>query len=96
MNSTSSPNIVNSTIISESLKDRALSLIKNENVDENEILACSQDLMAIPNLDDDIVPITSPLLGMNSFEIFNKNKINPVFARNLLNIINIVNFILIA
>lgn len=97
MNSTSSPNSTNnSTIISESLKDRTLSLIKDENVDEKEILACSQDLMAIPNLDDDIVPITSPLLGMNSFEIFNKKKINPVFARNLLNIIHIINFIWIA
>ena len=96
MNSTSSPNIVNSTIISESLKDRALSLIKNKIVNEKEILAYSQDLLAIPNLDDDIVPITSPLLGINSFEIFNKKKINPVFARNLLNIIHIINFIWIA
>ena len=97
MNSTSSSNTANnSTIISESLKDRALSLIKNKNLNEKEILACSQDLMVIPNLDDDIVPITSPLLGMNSFEIFNKKKINPVFARNLLNIIHIINFIWIA
>ena len=97
MNSTSSPNTIsNSTIISESLKDRALSLIKKKNINEKEILACSQDLMTIPNLDDDIVPITSPLLGMNSFEIFNKKKINPVFARNLLNIIHIINFIWIA
>ena len=97
MNSTSSQNTTNnSTIKSESLKDRALSLIKNKNLNEKEILACSQDLMTIPNLDDDIVPITSPLLGMNSFEIFNKKKINPVFARNLLNIIHVINFIWIA
>ena len=97
MNSTPSSNTANnSTIISESLKDRALSLIKNKIVNEKEILACSKDLMTIPNLDDDIVPITSPLLGINSFEIFNKKKINPVFARNLLNIIHIINFIWIA
>ena len=97
MQLTSSSNSTsNSIILLKALKDRALSLIKDENVDEKEILACSQDLMAIPNLDDDIVPITSPLLGKNSFEIFNKKKINPVFARNLLNIIHIINFIWIA
>ena len=97
MNSNSSPNSTeNSSIISESLKERALSLIKDENINEKEITAYSQDLMTIPNLDEDVVNIDSPLLEIDSFEIFSKTNLNPVFARNLLNIINMLNFIWIA
>ena len=71
MNSNSSPNSKeNSSIISESLKEMALSLIKDENINEKEITAYSQDLMTIPNLDEDVVNIDSPLLEINSFGIF--------------------------
>ena len=93
MNSNSSPNL---SIISESLKERALSLIKDENINEKEITAYSQDLMTIPNLDEDVVNIDSPLLEIDSFEIFSKTSLNPVFVRNLLNIIHIINFIWLA
>ena len=97
MNSNSSPNSTeNSSIISESLKEMALSLIKDENINEKEITAYSQDLMTIPNLDEDVVNIDSPLLETNSFGIFSTTNINPVFARNLLNIIHIINFIWLA
>ena len=97
MNSNSSPNSKeNSSIISESLKEMALSLIKDENINEKEITAYSQDLMTIPNLDEDVVNIDSPLLEINSFGIFSATNINPVFARNLLNIIHIINFIWLA
>ena len=97
MNSNSSPNSTDSsTIILESLKDRAISLIKDEHIDEKEIIACSQDLMTIANIDEDIIPETSPLFRMDSFEIFEKKKVNPIFVRNLLNIIHIINFIWIA
>ena len=83
MNSNSSPNSTdNSSIISESLKERALSLIKDENINEKEITTFSKDLMTIPNLDEDVVTITSPLLEIDSFEIFSKQNVNPVFARN--------------
>ena len=97
MNSNSSPNSTeNSRIISESLKERALSLIKDENINEKEITSYSQDLMTIPNLDEDVVNIDSPLLEIDSFEIFSKTNLNPVFVRNLLNIIHIINFIWLA
>jgi hypothetical protein len=87
----------NSSIISESLKERAFSLIKDENINEKEITAYSQDdLMTFPNLDEDVVTVTTSLLEIDSFEIFSKQNINPVFARNLLNIIHIINFIWLA
>ena len=94
MSSASSPSSTeNSTILPESLKDRAISLLKEEKIDEKEITAFSQELMMLPNLDDDIVAITTPLLGIDSFEIFKEDKVNPVFIRYLLNLIHIINFI---
>ena len=84
MNSNSSPNSTeNSKIISESLKERAFSLIKDENINEKEITAYSQDdLMTFPNLDEDVVTVTTSILEIDSFEIFNKQNVNPVFAIN--------------
>ena len=94
MSSASSPSSTeNSTILPESLKDRAISLLKEEKIDEKEITAFSQELIMFPNLDDDIVAITTPLLGIDSFEIFKEDKVNPVFIRYLLNLIHIINFI---
>ena len=43
MNSTSNSNL----IVYQSVKDRALYLLKEEKVNEKEILSCSQDLLAI-------------------------------------------------
>lgn len=92
MNSTSN----SSLIVYQSVKDRALYLLKEEKVNEKEILSCSQDLLAIPNLNENIVPESSQLFKKDSFEICSKKKVNPIFIRNLLNIIQIINFIWIA
>ena len=75
---------------------RAISLIKEETIKENELFECSEDLMLIPNLDEEIVPNTSALLTTDSFEIFSKVNVNPIFIRELLNIIQVVNFVWIA
>ena len=98
MDSTSSINsTMNSSLITfESIKDRASSLLNEEILDEKKLLLCSQDLMTIPNLDDDMVPVSSRLVNNDFFEIAHKDKVNPVFIRNLLNVIQIINFIWIA
>ena len=87
----------NSTMISnnstyESIKDRTTSLIKSETVNEKELEDCAQELMLIPNLDDEIVSASECLIDQNSFEISQKEKVNPIFIRNLLNIIQVINF----
>ena len=98
MDSTSSRNsTTNSSIITfDSMKDRVLSVLKADELDEKELLTCSQDLMAIPNLDDDIIPSSESLFDLGKFEISHKKKVNPIFIRNLLNIIQIINFIWVA
>ena len=78
--------LLNSTMISnnstyESIKDRTTSLIKSETVNKKELEDCAQELMLIPQ---------------NSFEIFQKEKENPIFIRNLLNIIQVINFVWVA
>ena len=80
----------------ESVKERALSLLKEKSVDRKELLDCCQDLMMIPILDDDIASISYPLLDIDNFEIAKKISTNPVFIRNLLNIVHLINFIWIA
>jgi hypothetical protein len=85
-----------STMNYASTKERAISLIKDETIKENELFECSEDLMLIPNLDEEIVPNTSALLTTDSFEIFSKVNVNPIFTRELLNIIQVVNFVWIA
>jgi len=85
-----------SQVTFESIKDRVSLLLKGDMLDEKELLLCSQDLMMIPNLDDDIVPLSSHLMNKDFFEIAHKDKVNPVFIRNLLNVIQIINFIWIA
>ena len=97
MNSISSKSTENlSTMNYASTKERAISLIKEETIKENELFECSEDLMLIPNLDEEIVPNTSALLTTDSFEIFSKVNVNPIFIRELLNIIQVVNFVWIA
>ena len=69
MNSTSN----SSLIVYQSVKDRALYLLKEEKVNEKEILSCSQDLLAIPNLNEkgifsiSILPIFIFLLSSSNF-----------------------------
>ena len=52
--------------------------------------------MKIPNLDDEIIPISKSLINASSFEISKKEKVNPIYFRNLLNVIQIINFVWIA
>ena len=80
----------------ESIKDRTTSLIKSETVNEKELEDCAQELMLIPNLDDEIISASECLIDQNSFEIFQKEKVNPIFIRNLLNIIQVINFVWVA
>ena len=93
--------LLNSTMISnnstyESIKDRTTSLIKSETVNKKELEDCGQELMLIPNLDDEIISASECLIDQNSFEIFQKEKENPIFIRNLLNIIQVINFVWVA
>ena len=68
--------------MNESQKERALSLITDENINEKEITAYSKDLMSITILDEDIITITSPLLEKDSFEFFSKESLNIIQIRN--------------
>ena len=93
--------LLNSTMISnnstyESIKDRTTSLIKSETVNKKELEDCAQELMLIPNLDNEIISASECLIDQNSFEIFQKEKENPIFIRNLLNIIQVINFVWVA
>ena len=93
--------LLNSTMISnnstyESIKDRTTSLIKSETVNKKELEDCGQELMLIPNLDDEIISASECLIDQNSFEIPQKEKVNPIFIRNLLNIIQVINFVWVA
>ena len=97
----STETLLNSTMISnnstyESIKDRTTSLIKSETVNKKELEDCAQELMLIPNLDDEIISASECLIDQNSFEIFQKEKENPIFIRNLLNIIQVINFVWVA
>ena len=97
----STETLLNSTMISnnstyESIKDRTTSLIKSETVNKKELEDCAQELMLIPNLDDEIISASECLIAQNSFEIFQKEKENPIFIRNLLNIIQVINFVWVA
>ena len=97
----STETLLNSTMISnnstyESIKDRTTSLIKSETVNKKELEDCAQELMLIPNLDDEIISASEYLIDQNSFEIFQKEKVNPIFIRNLLNIIQVINFVWVA
>ena len=97
----STETLLNSTMISnnstyESIKDRTTSLIKSETVNKKELEDCAQELMLIPNLDDEIISASECLIDQNSFEIFQKEKVNPIFIRNLLNIIQVINFVWVA
>ena len=46
----------------ESIKDRTTSLVKIEIVNEKELEDCAQELMLIPNLDDDIISASELIL----------------------------------
>ena len=79
-----------------SLKERTTTLIKSETVNEKELEDCAQELMLIPNLDNDIISTSEGLIDKTSFELTQKEKVNPIFMRNLLNIIQVINFVWIA
>ena len=72
------------------LKERALELLNQEKVDYEKLLIYSKELLDIGVLDLDI---QDGLLDENSFEIIEKENSNPIFIRNLLNIISLINFV---
>ena len=76
-------------------KDKALALINKEEVNEKELLSYSKELINLPIIEP-IVEKSLSLFNQDSFEIFKKEKVNPAFIRNLLNIIEIINFIWLA
>lgn len=78
---------MNTISISDSIKDKVLSFLKNKTVNAKELEDISKELMKIPNLDDEIIPISKSLINASSFEISKKEKVNPIYFRNLLNVI---------
>lgn len=85
---TSSEQIIQDTDLVE--KELALELLKKDIIEEKELFTSANRLMNVPILD---LNISDSLIGEDTFEILKKDNVNPIFARNLLNIISIVNFI---
>ena len=78
----------------EEIIEKAKTLIKQNNIENKEIIKCAQELSMIPILEDEICP--NALFSVESFEIVSNENSNPIFIRNLLNIISIINFVWIA
>ena len=74
-------------------KERATDLLNKIDTSEEELIKFSSDLRLQPLID---IEVKEELLSKNSFELFGKTKINPIFLLNLLNIITVVNFVWIA
>ena len=72
------------------LIEKALELLNQEKVDYEKLLICCKELLDIGVLDLDI---QDGLLDENAFEIIEKENSNPIFIRNLLNKISIINFV---
>ncbi len=53
-----------------SIKERAISLLERENHSDNEILKFCEELFFLPKIDN-LIPESSGLFDLNSFEIFN-------------------------
>ena len=63
---------MNTISISDSIKDKVLSFLKNKTVNAKELEDISKELMKIPNLDDEIIPVSKSLINASSFEISKK------------------------
>ena len=75
---------------SNNYKERALELLNKNEVNEKDLIYFSNELRENPLIE---VDVKENLLNTESFEIFEKDKLNPIFILNLINIINIVNFV---
>ena len=90
--------ILESTSVSEEIiqqksnnyKERAVELLNKNEVNEKDLIDFSNELRENPLIE---VDAKENLLNTESFEIFEKDKLNPIFILNLINIINIVNFV---
>ena len=87
-----------STYISENImqlnsnnyKEKAIELLNKIEVNEKEIIDFSIKLRQNPLIE---VEVNENLLSNETFEIFEKKNLNPIFILNLLNIITIANFV---
>ena len=71
-------------------KERAMELLNRSNTGEKDLIDFSIELRKNPLIE---VEVPEKLFTENTFEIFEKTKLNPVFILNLINIINIANFV---
>ena len=71
-------------------KERATDLLTKMDTSEEELIKFSSELRLQPLIG---IEVKEELLSKNSFEMFEKTKLNPVFLLNLLNIITVVNFV---
>ena len=89
---------IESTSISEDIiqlksnnyKERATELLSKNDVNAKDIENFSIELRENPLIE---IEVKENLLSNETFEIFEKSKLNPIFILNLLNIITIVNFV---
>ena len=75
---------------SNNYKERVLELLNKNEVNEKDLIDFSNELRENPLIEIDV---KENLSNAESFEIFEKDKLNPIFILNLINIINIVNFV---
>ena len=75
---------------SNNYKERAVELLNKNEVNEKDLIDFSNELRENPLIE---VDVKENLLNNESFEIFEKDTLNPIFILNLINIINIVNFV---
>lgn len=71
-------------------KERALDLMNKTEVCEKDLVEFSLELRMVPEIE---VQTNEKLFVEDDFEMLKKQKLNPIFVLNLLNIINIANFL---
>jgi len=71
--------------------EKAREILHNNEISDSDLEKISMDLMKVPNINEEISD--EKILEPNSFELIEQSEINPVFLRNLLNLIFIINFI---
>lgn len=74
-------------------KEKAKDLLNYSEICEKDITDFALELRENPEFE---LEVEEKLFDDASFEIFQKPKLNPVFALNLINIISIANFVWIA
>ena len=90
-NSTSlSDNIYQQKVIN--YKEKALNLLNDPQFSEKELIEYLNEIRIMPTFNIELED-QEKILDENCFEMLANNDINPVFALNLLNVIDIINFI---